>query len=133
MQMTDFEILTSYKQAKDQKDQVKILAQLNNTSIENINEILKSQGIDGRVLPRPRKKKENNEKNITSKENYKKTNTTKTKKDKTSIKSADDVTDYIYELLKRKKELSDEIEKINEILKDIATTCGYGGKTNVNN
>lgn len=133
MQMTEFEILMSYRQAKEPKEQVKILAELNSTTIEHINEILKSQGVDGRVLPRPRKKKEKTITSDTPKENVKNTNKTKTKKVKTSINSVDDVTDYIYELLKRKKELSDEIDKINEILKDIAVTCGYGGRTNDEN
>lgn len=50
MQMTDHEILSSYSQAKDQKEQIKILADLNCTSVWEMREYLVSLGaqIDGR-------------------------------------------------------------------------------------
>lgn len=46
--MTPGEILSSYRQAKDPKKQVKILAQLNDAPVDLIIDILKSQGVDGR-------------------------------------------------------------------------------------
>lgn len=50
MQMTDIEILKSYEEAKDQQGQIDILAQLNDCPREQITDILKSQGVDGRSL-----------------------------------------------------------------------------------
>ena len=50
MQMTDIEILKSYEEAMDQQGQIDILAQLNDCPREQITDILKSQGVDGRSL-----------------------------------------------------------------------------------
>ena len=57
LSMTEGEILRSYKEAKDQKKQLTILAQLNDCPVEVIKMILKKQGIDGRSFPRERGKK----------------------------------------------------------------------------
>lgn len=48
MQMTNGEIITSYKQAKNGSEQVKILAELNACSIERIIGILTDGGVDHR-------------------------------------------------------------------------------------
>ena len=48
MQMTNGEIITSYKQAKNGSEQVKILAELNACPIERIIGILTDAGIDHR-------------------------------------------------------------------------------------
>lgn len=61
MEMTNAEIYTSWREAKNKKDQVKILADLNCTTQEHIVEILKEQGADGRLLPRKRKPTETKE------------------------------------------------------------------------
>lgn len=55
MVMTDAEIVRSWKEAKDRIAQVRILAELNVCSRDVIIEILKSNGIDGRQLPRKKK------------------------------------------------------------------------------
>ena len=55
MVMTDAEIVRSWKEAKDCNAQVRILAELNVCSMDKIIEILKSNGIDGRQLPRKKK------------------------------------------------------------------------------
>ena len=52
--MTDEEILRDYREAADPCKQVKILAELNATSVERIIEILVAQGVDRRRLPRKR-------------------------------------------------------------------------------
>ena len=52
--MTDEEILREYREAADPCKQVKILAELNATSVERIIEILVAQGVDRRRLPRRR-------------------------------------------------------------------------------
>ena len=49
------EIVMNYKQAKDKKAQIKILAELNACSEEEILKILVESGIDSRMLPRKRK------------------------------------------------------------------------------
>ena len=56
MQMTDSEILASYRQAKDKAAQVKILAELNACPVQTIKDILVAQGVDWRQLPRVRGK-----------------------------------------------------------------------------
>lgn len=50
MQMTESEIKTNIMQAKDQKKQIPICAQVNGCSIDKIREILKKQGVDLRKL-----------------------------------------------------------------------------------
>ncbi len=52
MEMTAHEIVRSYKEAKDKKKQVGILAQLNLCTPEDIKKILVEGGINGRELPR---------------------------------------------------------------------------------
>lgn len=58
MQMTEGEIVRSYKEAKNKSQQVGILAELNCCSKEKIIEILKQEGTPSRELPRQRKKKD---------------------------------------------------------------------------
>lgn len=50
MVMSDSEVKANVLQAKDQKAQIKICAELNNTCEEEIRDILKSQGVDLRKL-----------------------------------------------------------------------------------
>lgn len=57
MVMSDFEIVRDYKQAKDPNGQIKILAELNLCSVQEICDILRKGGIDWRKLPRPRNQK----------------------------------------------------------------------------
>lgn len=55
MEMTKADILRDWKEAKDKKNQVRVLAELNCTTQEHIVAILKEMGVDGRLLPRKRK------------------------------------------------------------------------------
>ena len=55
MVMTNEDIVRSWKEAKDRRAQIKILAELNVCSQEYIIEILKEGGVDPRALPRRRK------------------------------------------------------------------------------
>ena len=57
MQMTDGEVLLNIKQAKDQKAQISICADLNCCSEEKIKDILKAQGVDLRSLRGATKKR----------------------------------------------------------------------------
>lgn len=58
MTMTEQEIVKDYREAKDKKTQIGILADLNTCSKQQIVEILKVGGVDHRELPRIRKRKE---------------------------------------------------------------------------
>lgn len=58
MQMNNADIVKSYREAKDKKKQVSILAELNACEKEKIISILKEGGISDRELPRNRKKTE---------------------------------------------------------------------------
>lgn len=55
MEMCNADIRRDYEAAADKKKQVKILADLNQTTPEKIIEILKSEGVDHRSLPRVKK------------------------------------------------------------------------------
>lgn len=55
MEMTNADILRSWEEARDKKNQVKVLADLNCTTQEHIVLILKEAGVDGRLLPHKRK------------------------------------------------------------------------------
>lgn len=55
MEMTKNEILRDWEGAKDKKAQIQILADLNQTSQEEIKNILIEMGVDGRRLPREKK------------------------------------------------------------------------------
>lgn len=55
MQMTAGEIYRDYLAAANQKEQVKILAQLNETTEQHIIDILKEMGVDGRKFNGPKK------------------------------------------------------------------------------
>lgn len=57
MEMTKNEILRDWEGAKDKKAQIQILADLNQTSQEEIKNILIEMGVDYRRLPREREKK----------------------------------------------------------------------------
>lgn len=46
MQMTIGEIVRNYKQAKDKRAQIKILAELNTCDVEDIKQILRDNGMD---------------------------------------------------------------------------------------
>lgn len=56
MQMTNGEIVTSYNQAKDRSEQVRILAELNDCPVEQIIGILVGSGIDHRKFSGLRRK-----------------------------------------------------------------------------
>ena len=56
MVMTNEDIVRSYKEAKDRRAQIKVLAELNVCPQELIIEILKEGGVDWQELPRQRKK-----------------------------------------------------------------------------
>ena len=58
MVMTQFEICKMYREAKNKKEQVKILCELNAEKRENIIAALLAGGIKHQELPRERKKKE---------------------------------------------------------------------------
>lgn len=57
MQMTKSEILREYNLAKNPKDQIQVLADLNATDKQTIVDILIEMGVDGRTLPHPRRPK----------------------------------------------------------------------------
>jgi len=54
--MSKSEILRDWEGAKDKKEQIQILADLNLTTTEAIKEVLLEMGVDGRRLPREKKR-----------------------------------------------------------------------------
>lgn len=56
MNMTNEEILCSFKEAKNPAEQVRILADLNACDVSTIKGVLIAQGVDPRKLPRERQK-----------------------------------------------------------------------------
>lgn len=61
MQMTENEIVRNYREAKNKREQVTILADLNSCSKDELIAILLKNGVDSRELPRKRKPKKNPE------------------------------------------------------------------------
>ena len=57
MEMSNFDIVKSYKEAADKKAQLQVLADLNVCSVEKIRTILIEEGIPCQTLPRNRVKK----------------------------------------------------------------------------
>lgn len=57
MQMSNEEIVRSYREAKDKAKQLEILSELNACDRQKIKDILAEGGIDHRQLPRSRKEK----------------------------------------------------------------------------
>lgn len=55
MEMTTAEIIRSYREAKNKKKQVNILAQLNLCTVEEIKNILTEGGVNWRELPRSKR------------------------------------------------------------------------------
>lgn len=59
MTFTEFEIVTSYRQAAHQGKQIKVLAELNDVDVDKIVNILEAHGekVDRRTIPKSRKPK----------------------------------------------------------------------------
>ena len=72
MQMTDGEVVMNVMQAKDQKTQITICADLNCCSEDRIKEILKKEGIDLRTLKTVKKQIDHGTKSKPHKKQYKK-------------------------------------------------------------
>ena len=67
MQMTESGIVRNYREAKNKREQITILADLNRCEKEEIVEILLKNGVDQKELPRkrkPRKKPEESSKHL---------------------------------------------------------------------
>ena len=117
LSMSAGEIVTSYKQAKDKKKQITILSQLNLCTTDEIIEILKANGIDGRSLPRTKKDK--------SASTPRAKNATGEKKSKNVSK--DNVFEYIKHLKERRSQLMMEVGTIDAELHEIAIMCNQEG------
>lgn len=117
LSMSAGEIVTSYKQAKDKKKQITILSQLNLCTTDEIIEILKANGIDGRSLPRTKKDK--------SASTPRAKNATGEKKSKNVSK--DNVFEYIKHLKERRSQLMMEVGTIDAELNEIAIMCNQEG------
>lgn len=117
LSMSAGEIVTNYKQAKDKKKQITILSQLNLCTTDEIIEILKANGIDGRSLPRTKKDK--------SASTPRAKNATGEKKSKNVSK--DNVFEYIKHLKERRSQLMMEVGTIDAELHEIAIMCNQEG------
>ena len=91
--MTNEEILRDWNQSKDRTKQIEILADLNCTDKAEIVDVLRRMGVPPEELPVVRRKK-------------------KQKSD--DNEHIECVANYIAEMLKRKKEIKTELERIDE-------------------
>lgn len=111
LNMTVGEIAKSFREAKDKSKQIQILAELNPPCTkEDIMTILKESGIDGRCLPRERKKKCSYSKSADG---------VGIGEDDTEFKIAA-ITEYIDGFKLKRVELKKQIEEIDKILEDIS-------------
>ena len=117
LSMSAEEIVTSYKQAKDKKKQITILSQLNLCTADEIIEILKASGIDGRSLPRTKRDKPASTPRAK--------NATSEKKSKNVSKN--NVLEYIKHLKERRSQMMMEVGIIDAELKEIAIMCNREG------
>lgn len=114
LSMTVDEIVCSYRQAKDKAKQIIILSELNAPCTkEDIIEVLKEAGIDGRQLPRTRKSKTTTEQ----------ANTTDNANDGSGQTNLELVMNYINSLKNKKTDLLKQIDDIDKLLMDIQHTC----------
>lgn len=124
--MTDDEILTSYREARDKKKQVQILCDLNLCTKDVIIDVLKSKGVNGKELPRTKRTVDSEA--TTSQPAKKNTRSTQRSKSSTANQmSMTNVVEYINSLKHRKSELMKEVESINKELHDIAVMCSKEG------
>lgn len=109
LNMTVGDIVKSFKEAKNKSKQIQILAELNPPCTkEDIMVILKESGIDGRCLPRERKKKCSYSKPAED-----------VGIDDTESKVAA-ITEYINGFKLKREELKKQIKEIDKILEDIS-------------
>lgn len=136
MTMTNFEIVQNYNQAKDPKAQVAILAELNACSVEEIVDILKAGGVDGRQLPRVKspnapsrpvgRPKGSTSGPRTSKPSKSATSQRKSKSVNGShieVTMGSDVIKYITDLKARRRDLLEELKEIDHTILEIANVC----------
>lgn len=119
MQMTNEEIVTSYKQAKNKKEQVKILSELNSCSQEDIINVLLNNGVDWRSLPRGTKVPKSTE---STTNNIKKINKPTDNQNSKEIKSCNEIgqiKQFISDLLDERSKHEEAIVEINKQLNSI--------------
>lgn len=103
MQMTESEIKANIMQAKDQKAQIGICAELNDCSAEQIKEILREQGVDLRSLKGNTDGRRSN--------GIKSTKTETPRSDVSGALTA--LTARVAELIKQKRDIEDELVAID--------------------
>lgn len=116
MQMTDREVVMNVMQAKDQKAQITICAQLNAVPEDDIKEILKKNGVDLRKLKTEKKK---NIHGIKHKPHKKPANAEKNPANASSegitvAQACAALIARVAELAKQKKAIDEELEGIEE-------------------
>jgi seryl-tRNA synthetase len=118
MQMTDGEVVLNIMQAKDQKAQISICADLNCCSEEKIKEILKAQGVDLRSLKGAVKKNINH--GIEHKTHKKLANAEKI----TVAQACATLIARVAELAKQKKAIEKELEEIEAQIGRVSDDIG---------
>ena len=123
MQMTDGEVVMNVMQAKDQKAQIKICAQLNAVPEDDIKEILKKNGVDLRKLKTEKKK------NIHGIKHKPHTNPANVKKnpvnaDITVAQACATLIARVAELAKQKKAIEKELEEIEAQIGRVSDDIG---------
>lgn len=112
--MSDGDIVKEWREAKDRNHQIQILAELNSCSREEIIDILKRAGVDGRMLPRIKCK--TNSSAITEKSKVRAKKSTPTNN---SI-CKQDIFDYINGMKHKKEDLLRQIAEVDAELEAFA-------------
>lgn len=141
--MTELEVVSMYRQAKNKTKQVAILAQLNACTSQDIIDVLIAHGIDRRSLPRNRSGNKTKSTEPNKAENTLETPPTpppspectesleETHEDTMEINIDNGGTDYestikyIQSLLAERDSLEEQLLEIEKKLHSISVLCGY--------
>lgn len=130
MQMDPKEILRDYNSAADKKKQLLILAQLNSCNVDDIKDILRSQGVDYRSFPRSKSvKKQTSSPKVKNKKVPSDENSERLQK----IDPAS-VLEYLEQLKARRNDLVKQVNDIDEELsriKELCTVTGFSTCSNI--
>ena len=120
MQMTDGEVVLNIMQAKDQKAQISICADLNCCSEEKIKEILKAQGVDLRTLKTVKKQIDHG----TKRKNPANVKKNPANADITIAQACATLISRVAELAKQKKAIEKELEEIEAQIGRVSDDIG---------
>ena len=118
--MTAESVVKSYREAKDKKKQIAILAQLNACSQDDILKVLVDNGVNGRSLPRNSRKPSKDTGEVL---NVDQPITLCEEEKEIHDPTFEDVTTYLESLKSRKRNLMKEIKSIDHEIDKIIFMC----------